>query len=343
VEEIKMNTNLLRAGAFALGASIASGNAMAADQMTVYCPMSEDDCASVLKAFEADTGYTSAFVRLGAGEILARIRAEQNNPQAALWLAGAADIFIQGGREGLLAAHESANIGRVAASHRDPANLWTPIAISPIVFAYNEDYLAELGAEPPTSWEDYADPVFDDAVALAHPAASGTAYVSLATMVQIFGEDRAFDIVKGIDANVVQYTRSGSAPSRMTASGEVALSMAFSQDIEALIEQGFPISVSFPEEGTGFEINAAGLVANAPEGQREAATAFLDWILSDEGQTAIGATHRGSAVEGFVNPDFNIDLSAIKLIDYDPVWAGENRSRLLERYESDVRNVGEAQ
>lgn len=338
-----MRKSWLCAGALALSATLASGAVSAADKMTVYCPMSEDDCATVLKAFEADTGYASAFVRLGAGEILARIRAEKNNPQASLWLAGAADIFIQGGREGLLEAYESANVGRVVVNHRDPANFWTPIAVSPIVFAYNEDYLAELGAEPPTSWEDYADPVFKDAVALAHPAASGTAYVSLATMVQIFGEDRAFEIVKGMDANVVQYTRSGSAPSRMTASGEVALSMAFTQDIEALIEQGFPIGVSFPKEGTGFEINAAGLVANAPEGQREAAKAFLDWILTDAGQAAIGLTHRGSAVEGYINPDFHIDLAAIKLIDYDPVWAGENRSRLLERYESDVRNVSDAQ
>lgn len=338
-----MKAKLLSAAVLALSASVSSGAVIAADQMTVYCPMSEDDCATVLKAFEAETGYASAFVRLGAGEILARIRAEKNNPQASLWLAGAADIFIQGGREGLLESYQSANVERVTANHRDPANMWTPIAISPIVFAYNEDYLAELGAEPPTSWEDFADPIFSDAVALAHPAASGTAYVSLATMVQIYGEDRAFEIIKGIDANVVQYTRSGSAPSRMAASGEVALSMAFTQDIEALIDQGFPIAVSFPEEGTGFEINAAGLVANGPAGQREAATAFLDWILTDSGQAAIGATHRGSAVEGFVNPEFNIDLAAIKLIDYDPVWAGENRSRLLERYENDVRNVSDAQ
>jgi iron(III) transport system substrate-binding protein len=337
-----MQSKLLLAGGAALLSIGLAQPALSADQMTVYCPMSENDCTSVLKAFEDDTGYTSAFVRLGAGEILARIRAEKNNPQAALWLAGAADIFIQGASEGLLEAHESANIAGVAAAHRDPENFWTPIAVSPIGFAYNADYVAELGAEPPTSWEDFADPVFKDAVALAHPAASGTAYVSLAAMVQLYGEDKAFEIMKGTDANVVQYTRSGSAPSRMAASGEVAIAMAFTQDLEALIAQGFPISVSFPEEGTGFEINAAGLVANAPEGQRDAAKAFLDWILSDKGQQAISATYRGSALEAYDNPTFNIDLQAVKLIDYDSKWAGENRSRLLEHYENAVRNVSDA-
>jgi iron(III) transport system substrate-binding protein len=326
----------------ALASVAMMGSATAADPMTVYCPMSEDDCGAILSAFEQDTGYQSNFVRLGAGEILARIRAEQANPRAALWLAGAADIFIQGANEGLLGVHRSANIERVAPEHSDADGYWTPIALSPIAFAYNAEYVAELGAEPPTSWEDFADPVFEDAIALAHPAASGTAYVSFATMVQIYGEDRAFEILAGTDANVLQYTRSGSAPSRMAAAGEVAIAVAFTQDLEAMLAQGFPIGVSFPEEGTGFEINAAAMIANAPEAQQEAAGAFLDWILSDEGQTAIGQTFRGSVVPGFDNPLLQIDLQSVKLIDYDSRWAGENRGRLLERYENDIRNVSAA-
>lgn len=318
------------------------GGAHAADPMTVYCPMSEDDCTSVLRAFQHDTGYEANFVRLGAGEILARIRAEQANPRAGLWLAGAADIFIQGANEGLLATHASANIDRVPDVYRDEGNFWTPIALSPIAFAYNADYVAELGAEPPTSWEDFADPVFDDAVALAHPAASGTAYVSFATMVQLYGEDRAFEILADIDANILQYTRSGSAPSRMAASGEVAIAMAFTQDLEAMLAQGFPIGVSFPVEGTGFEINAAAMIANAPADQQEAAAAFLDWVLTDAGQDAMGATFRGSIVPGFENPRLQIHLPSVKLIGYDARWAGDNRSRLLARYENDIRNVSAA-
>ena len=69
--------------------------ATAAEPITAYCPMSEDDCRSVLAAFKRDTGVDSRFVRLGAGEIVARIRAERSNPRASLWLAGAADNFIQ--------------------------------------------------------------------------------------------------------------------------------------------------------------------------------------------------------------------------------------------------------
>ncbi len=313
-----------------------------AGPLTVYCPMSDEDCGSVLKAFQKDTGVQARFIRLGAGEILARIRAEKANPQAGLWLAGAADNFIQGATEGLLAPHKAKGIAAVEPKYTDPKGAWTPISLSPIVFAYSQDYLKNLKAQPPKSWKDFADPVFAKAVALAHPAASGTAYVSLATLVQLMGEDPAFALMKQIDKNVVQYTRSGVAPSRMAASNEVALATAYTQDVEAALHQGYPLSFSFPEEGTGFEVNAAAIVANAPEDQRQGATAFIDWVLTENGQKAMGLTFRGPIVPGFKNPDAKIDIKNVKLIAYDPVWAGQNRARLLERYENEIRRKSDA-
>ncbi len=310
--------------------------------LTAYCPMSDEDCTAVLKAFTAESGIPARFVRIGAGEILARIRAERNNPQAGLWLAGAADNFIQGAAEGLLSPHRSANIGKVDKRFVDAQNAWTPISISPIVFASSAKVLKELGAQPPTSWKAFTEQSFKQSVALAHPASSGTAYVALATMVQLFGEDQAFEMMKQIDRNVVQYTRSGIAPSRMVASNEIAVAMAFTQDIEAALEQGYPVGFSFPAEGTGFEVNAAAVVANAPPAQRKAAEAFIDWILSDKGQAAMSATFRGAIVPGHPNPKAKIAIDGVKLIDYNFEWAGQNRARLLQRFEQQVRHVSSA-
>jgi iron(III) transport system substrate-binding protein len=343
VEELEMTRRFaLTSGIALVCAGLMAGSALA-QSITAYCPMSEDDCGAVLKAFKDDTGIEVGFVRIGAGEIVARIRAERNNPQAALWLAGAADNFIQAASEGLLASHKAVGLDAVDQKYVDANNYWTPISLSPIVFAYSQKVLDEIGAQPPTSWKSFADPVFDQSVALAHPAASGTAYVSLASMVQLYGEDEAFELMKAIDKNVVQYTRSGIAPMRMVAGNEIAIAMAYTQDIEAGLAQGYAIGHSFPEEGTGFEVNAAAAVANTPEDQRRSATAFLDWILTENGQAAMGATFRGPIVPGYQNPDARLDLSNVRLIDYDFGWAGENRARLLEKYENEVRHRADAQ
>jgi ABC-type glycerol-3-phosphate transport system substrate-binding protein len=72
-------------------------------------------------------------------------------------------------------------------------------------------------------------------------------------------------------------------------------------------------------------VNAAAAVANAPEEQAKGAAAFLDWILTEKGQAAMGATFRGPIVPGYKNPEAKIDLSNVKMIDYNFTWAGENQ------------------
>lgn len=312
--------------------------AAGAETLSVYCPMSEDDCRSVLAAFEADSGIQSAFVRLGAGEVLARVRAEAANPQAGLWLAGTADLFIQAAGEGLLEPYKADGIDKVDAKFLSKDDAWTPMAISPIAFVYNPERLEELGLEPPTSWQDFAKPELQGEVILTHPAASGTASVVLASMVQIYGEDKAFEILKATDPNVLQYMRSAGSLTQMVTTGEVAVSQSFTHGLETALANGLPIGVSFPVEGTGYELNSVAVIANAPEAQREAARAFLDWVLTDNGQAALGKTYRES-VTGFENPDLKIKTSDVKLIAYDSEWAGANRARLLQRYESDVRDA----
>jgi len=327
--------------ALVIGGSLATG--AKAQNLMVYCPMSEDDCGMMLSSFEADTGIKSSYMRVGAGEIVARIRAEKENPQAGLWLAGAADNFIQAAKEGLLAPYKSAHIDKIDPTYVDKDNFWTPISRSPLVLIYSEAVLNETGAPPPTGWQSFADPAYKEGgIALAHPAASGTAYIMLGTLVQHFGEDEAFDLMKKMDTNVVQYTRSGTAPSRMVASDEVALAVAFTQDVESALKQGYKLAYVFPEEGDGFEVNAAAAIAGASEEQQKQAKSFLDWILTENGQIAMGKTFRSPIVTEYGMPDAQIDVSHVKLIDYDFAWAGENRARLLERYEREVRRGAEA-
>jgi len=313
-----------------------------AQKLVAYCPFADEDCNSVLKAFEADSGIETSFVRMGAGEIVARIRAEKDNPQAGLWLGGPLDTFITAAEDGLIAPHKAKNIEKVNPNYVHPDYYWTPMSRSPMILVYSEQILQEIGAKVPTSWQDFADPVFRNNIAMAHPAFSGTGYAWIATMVQIYGEDEAFELMKKVNENVLQYTRSGLTPYRMVVGNEIALGMVFFQDAEAALRQGYSVGHAFAEEGTGFEVTGTAIIAGAPGDQAQSAAAFLDWILTDRGQTAIGATFRPPVISGEKSPEQRIDPDDIKVIDYDFVWAGENRARLLERYEREVRRGADA-
>ncbi|MFW8363238.1 ABC transporter substrate-binding protein, partial [Klebsiella pneumoniae] len=54
---------------------------------------------------------------------------------------------------------------------------------------YNAAELRKRRLEPPKCWRDLLSPAWKGEIQIANPNASGTAYVALATLVQLMGED----------------------------------------------------------------------------------------------------------------------------------------------------------
>ena len=130
----------------------------------------------------------------------------------------------------------------------------------------NAKVLKEKGVEVPTSWEALLDPKLKSQVSTAHPSTSGTAFTTLWTQVVLRGgEDQALDYMKKMHSNVLQYTKSGTAPGQIAGRGEVAVGLVFSHDCVLYKERGMSdLEVSFPAEGTGYEIGGVAVVKNGP-------------------------------------------------------------------------------
>src|SRR3546814_13925746 len=60
-------------------------------------------------------------------------------------------------------------------------------------FGYNGELLKQNNIPVPKCWADLTDPAYKGEVQIANPNSSGTSYTTLATIVQLFGEDKAFD------------------------------------------------------------------------------------------------------------------------------------------------------
>ena len=71
---------------------------------------------------------------------------------------------------------------------------------------------SQKGLPEPKCWRDLTNPAYKGEVQVADPNSSGTSYTMLASLVQLFGEEQAFDYMKALHRNVNQYTRSGAAP-----------------------------------------------------------------------------------------------------------------------------------
>jgi iron(III) transport system substrate-binding protein len=103
----------------------------------------------------------------------------------------------------------------------------------------------------------------------------------LATLVQLMGEDKAFDYLKALHKNVNQYTKSGAAPARAAATGESLVGITFQHDAVVQAIGGAPVKIVSPCEGTGYEIGSMSIIKGAKN--MENAKKWYDWALDAGG------------------------------------------------------------
>ncbi len=309
-------------------------------QVNLLCSPTLAWCEQIGPAFKADTGIDLEFVRLSSSESLARLRAEAANPTFDVWFGGTGDPHLVAFNEGITTFYKPTLWDDLLPGLTGAVGeTYTPLYTGAIGFVINEGVLAEIGAPIPTCWSDLTDPVYKGLLAMPNPNTSGTAYTVIATLVQLFGEDEAFNMLAQIHQNVAQYTRSGGAVGLLSGRGDVGVAIQFLHDGVAYIKQGFPVTNYAPCEGTGFEIGGISLVTGGPT--PDAALTFIEWALTPEAQAIAASRGESFQVQSNsntpVDPD-SPDLSTLKLIDYDFATFGspEVRDRLVAKWTNEV-------
>jgi iron(III) transport system substrate-binding protein len=310
-------------------------------ELNVLCTPQEQWCQGMKQEFEAKYGITVNYVRMSSGEALARVQAEKDNPQFDIWWGGPIDSFVAAKQEGLLETYESPNFANLTdpAKMKDVDNQWVGVYVGTLGFATNTDWLAaNPGVEAPTSWDDLLRPEFTGQVMVAHPSSSGTSYTALATVLQLRGEEEGWEYLQQYAGQISQFTKSGAAPAKFVGQGEAAVAIVFSHDIVNEIENNkLPLVLTFPEEGTGYEIGGMAILKGAKNIQ--AAQLWYDWALTPEAQ-ALGpqyAAYQAPTVEGveLSHPE----LLEVNLIDYDFIWAGENKQEFVDKFTNEIANA----
>jgi iron(III) transport system substrate-binding protein len=315
-------------------------------QLNLYCSSPNTAwCQGMAVGFERATGTKVAVVQKATGEMLAQVKAERANPRGDIWWAGAADSYLQATEEGLLEAYRSPNLAQLYPwaqrisdlSHDHVSGVYGGI----IALGYNSEIVARKKLPVPKCWRDLANPAYKGEIMLGNPNSSGTAYLMMATLVQVFGEDDAFKLMQAIHPNVNQYARSGIGPMTAVTRGETAIGSTVLHGVINEIVRGFPVEPVLPCEGVGYEVGSVAII----KGTRnlEAARKFVDWSLSPEGQK-VGLDAKEYAIptnRGVTLPPQVPKLTDIKVIDYDFAKYGssDTRKRLLERWERDINGL----
>ena len=328
------------------GAALA-GSAMAQSQgqVNVICSVQADWCNMIQTVFAKTTGIKVNMSLKGSGEALAQLIAEKANPKTDVWFGGTGDPHLQAAENDLTMEYKSPALPQLHewAQQQAKQSGYKTVGIysGPLGFGYNTELLAKKKLPVPRSWADLLKPEYKGEIQVANPASSGTAYTMVATLVQLMGEDKAFEYLKALHKNVGQYTRSGTGPIKAVARGETAVSISFVHDGPGEKLQGFPVETVTPSEGTGAEIGSMSIVKGARN--LEQAKKFYEWALTAQAQQFGAATRQYQLPSNKATPiDPHVpDFKKIRFIDYDyaKYGASAERKRLIAKWEKDVNSL----
>ena len=319
--------------------------ALAQGQINVICSVQAEWCNMIGTVYARTTGTKINVSMKGSGEALAQLIAEKDNPKTDVWFGGTGDPHLQAAEQGLSLEYKSPSLSQLypwAQQQAQQAGFKSVgIYSGPLGFGYNPELLAKKKLAVPKSWADLLKPEYKGDIQVANPGSSGTAYTMVATLVQLMGEDKAFDYLKGLHKNVSQYTRSGTGPIKAVARGETAVSISFVHDGPGEKMNGFPVETITPLEGTGAEIGSMSIIKGARN--LEAAKKFYEWALTPAAQEMAAAAKQFQlpSNKSAKNDPRIPDFKKIKFINYDyaKYGASAERRRLIAKWEKDVNSL----
>jgi iron(III) transport system substrate-binding protein len=302
--------------------------------INVYTALEDDQIAEYLTSFKAQhPDIEVKITRESTGIITARLLAEKDRPQADVAWGIAATSLLVLGQNGMLEPYAPKGLEQVQAKFRDSRNppTWVGIDVWMTAFTVNTVEAEKHGVPIPKSYQDLLDPRYKGLIVMPDPNASGTGFLTVSGWLQSMGEKAAWQYMKELDKNIAMYTDSGSKPAKMAAAGETVVGISFCYRGITLKAGGAPVEVVFPTEGSGWDIEANGLIKKSeikPE-----AKLFLDWAISKDAMNAYFKSYpiTSVAVDQPI-PDGYPDDPLAQLLPNDFDWAAKHRDAILAEW-----------
>jgi iron(III) transport system substrate-binding protein len=252
-------------------------------EITVYSAMEEEQIKTYLTSFKSQNPTIKVnIVRDSTGIMTAKLIAEKENPQAdVIWGLAATSLLVMDDQK-MLEAYAPKGVDQVLPEFKDKSSIpkWVGIDIWETAIIVNKVEMEKRHLAIPQSYEDLAKPEYKGLVAMPNPASSGTGYLTVNALIQLYGKDKAWTYMDKLHDNMMVYTHSGSKPAKMAASGEVPIGISYGYSGILEKKKGSPIEVIFPKEGSGWDMEANALVKK--KDIKPEAKLFLDWAISAE-------------------------------------------------------------
>ncbi len=306
---------------------LVSGTATA-QSLTVYSAGPNDLIQTLASRFEKTTGTKVQVFQGTTGQIMARLEAERGNPVADVVISASWDSAVALKRAGDLLAYSPKGAEQVPASLKDSHYIAQGVAALALVWNNKSN------TPKPADWQDLAQPVYRRQLLMPDPAQSGAAFEWLGGMLASKGEQATWDLLGQLRGNGMVVSGPNARALNPVLQGAKAAAIG-AVDYIAYGQQarGETIDIIFPASGTVIAPRPVMILSYSRQPER--AKAFVDYLLSVEGQTAVADQFLIPARQDV--PGRRPGLQDLTLIGVDSDALEARRGEILRRFRQVTR------
>ncbi|TRW93135.1 ABC transporter substrate-binding protein [Paracoccus sp. M683] len=315
--------------ALALIVPLALPFAASAETLKLYTSQPNEDAQKTVDAFQAAyPDITVDWVRDGTTQLMTRMAAEMEAGAGQPDVLLIADtVTLEGlAKEGKLAAYASP----------EAEGFFDPSLFSPKGYYYSTKLITtgivyNTGAKDvPASWADLERPEYKGLVASPSPLYSGAAMIHLATLTN--DPALGWKHYEALAANETRAEGGNGGVFKAVASGEKPYGVLVDYMALRAKAEGSPVDFVFPSEGVTYVTEPVAIMEGAAN--RDAAEAFVDFVLSEEGQQLVSDMGYIPARNDVPSPEGFPARDSLKLMPFDPAKAladtESNKARFSE-------------
>lgn len=273
--------------------------------LVIYGSVDAEDFVHVKDGFtQKYPGIEITYVRGSPSEVYERFKSEvaANKPTADMLIISLPTI-LQLKLEGVFERYRSAELLEYPGNFFDADGFWSPVLMLPVSSVAN----TQLVSNVPTKIDNVLNTANKGKI-IMHDLTQGTASTQMwGQMRKIIGEARWTEILERLAGLEPVLSSSLSGVTQAVRDGRYPIGLVgYLHDVVKAMEGGAPVVNFWVEDLPAMAtISAAGIVKDTPH--RSASELFLDYTLSEEGQTIIGNISVRFPVKPGINPKYSVD------------------------------------
>ncbi|MCL2571700.1 MAG: extracellular solute-binding protein [Defluviitaleaceae bacterium] len=253
--------------------------------LVIYSTFSEDFAGPIIEMFEDAYGVTVELMLAGTGPTLARLRAEQENPQADLMWGGG--LFSVIPEADLFEDFTSINEPYMMPGQQNVEGNITRFITSARLLMVNTDLIGDIEIK---GYACLLNPALRGQIAITDPAASASSFNHLVNQLYAMGAGNnphaGWDYMEQFIINTDGIMLPGSSAVHMgVADGEFIVGLTYEEAPFPYIEAGAPVAVVYIDEGIVATSTGVAIVAGARN--RTMAENFINFVTSYEIQVFV--------------------------------------------------------